>query len=430
MLYVAWIQPVLCSAVSEDARCIFSHESTRRLFIIMSDLEFLSHFSASMGRRAFLKNTGALGVTAASFSAFLAACGSNSSTSSASSGPAVNMTGPIAMSTLIANAKKEGKLEAIGIPPEWADYKDTLADYAAKYVSVQYKAEAEYSSAQELEVFTKSKIHAHGDIGDVGFKFGPQAVTEKLVTPYKHANWADIDADLKDPDGNWCTEYWGAQAIVVNTDIVKQVPTSFKDLLNNNYKDMVGIDGDPREANDAFMAVYSAALATSGSLNSIQPGIDFFTQLKKKGNFTAARANVANISKGEVAIAVIWDYLGLGFRDQLGSKPNLKILIPSDGSIAGPYVSIINKTAPDPYAARLWIEYLFSDEGQLNFLKGYAHPARYKKLVSTGKVPADLAAKLPAATEYDNVKFVTDLTQLNNAATALTNNWQSQVLGQ
>jgi putative spermidine/putrescine transport system substrate-binding protein len=393
----------------------------------MSDLEFFSRFSASMGRRAFLKNTGALGVTAASLSAFLAACGSSAASSIP---PAADMIGPIAMSTLISNAKKEGTLEAIGIPPEWADYKDILADYAAKYVSVQYKAEAEYSSAQELEVFTKSKIHAHGDIGDVGFKFGPQAVQEKLVDPYKHANWADIDADLKDPDGNWCTEYWGAQAIVVNTDLVKQVPTSLKDLLNNDYKDMVGIDGDPREANDAFMAVYSAALASSGSLDSIQPGIDFFAQLKKKGNFTAARANVANISKGEVAIAVMWDYLGLGFRDQLGSQPNLKILIPSDGSIAGPYVSLINKTAPDPYAARLWIEYIFSDEGQLNYLKGYAHPARYKKLVSTNKVPADLAAKLPPAAEYDNVKFVTDLTQLNNAATALTNNWQSQVLGQ
>lgn len=393
----------------------------------MSDQEFLSRFSAFMGRRDFLKNAGALGITAASFSAFLAACGSNSSASSTS---AADMIGPIAMSTLISNAKKEGKLEAIGIPPEWADYKDTLANYAAKYVSVQYKAEAEYSSAQELEVFTKSKIHAHGDIGDVGFKFGSQAVQQKLVAPYKHANWADIDADLKDSAGNWCTEYWGAQAIVVNTDLVKQVPTSFKDLLNNDYKNMVGIDGDPREANDAFMAVYSAALASSGSLDSIQPGIDFFAQLKKKGNFTAARSNIANISKGEVAIAIMWDYLGLGFRDQLGGKPNLKILIPSDGSLAGPYVSIINKTAPDPYAARLWMEYIFSDEGQLNFLKGYAHPARYKKLVSTGKVPADLAAKLPAASEYDNVKFVTDLTKLNNAATALTNNWQSQVLGQ
>jgi putative spermidine/putrescine transport system substrate-binding protein len=153
-------------------------------------------------------------------------------------------------------------------------------------------------------------------------------------------------------------------------------------------------------------------------------------QLKKKGNFTPARSNIANMTKGEVAIGIMWDYLGLGFRDQLKGKPNLKVVIPSDGSIAGPYVSIVNKTAPDPYAARLWIEYLFSDEGQLFFLKGYAHPARYQKLVDAGKVPADLAAKLPAAEQYSNVKFVTDLNKLNTAADVLSKNWQTQVLGQ
>lgn len=378
-------------------------------------------------RRLFFKQAGALGLSAASLSAFLAACGSTTSTTTASS---VDLAGPIAIETLLEKAKKEGKLEAIGIPPEWADYKDILDTYTSKYVKVQYQAEAEFSSAQELEVFKKSKLHPHGDIGDVGFKFGPQAVQQGLVTPYKHSKWDDIPAELKDPKGNWCTEYWGAQAFIINTDLVKNEPTSFKDLLNGDYKNMVGIDGDPREANDAFIAVYSAALATSGSLDSIQPGIDFFAQLKKKGNFTVARSSLANVTKGEVAIAIMWDYLGLGFRDQLKGKPNLKVIIPSDGSIAGPYVSIINKTAPDPYAARLWMEYIFSDEGQLNYLKGYAHPARYQSLVKAGKVPAELAAKLPPAEQYANVKFVTDLSKLDAAATALSNNWQSQVLGQ
>ena len=101
---------------------------------------------------------------------------------------------------------------------------------------------------------------------------------------------------------------------------------------------MVGIDQDPRQATDAFMAVYSAALAQSGNTNDIQPGIDYFAQLKKKGNFTSARAGLANMTTGEVAIGIMWDYLGLGFRDQLAGKPNLKVVIPSDGSIAGPYI--------------------------------------------------------------------------------------------
>ncbi len=383
---------------------------------------------APHNRRDFIKRAGALGLSASALAAFLEACGSTNTVTGTT--PTVNMAGPIDMQTLITHAKQEGKLEAIGIPPEWADYKDILAGYTSKYVPIDYKAEAEFSSAQELEVFKNSIHHPHGDIGDVGFKFGPKAMQQGLVTPYKHAHWDDIPAELKDPNGNWCTEYWGAQALVINTDVVKNPPTSFADLLNNDYKNMVGIDGDPRQANDAFIAVYSAALAKSGNLNDIQPGIDFFAQLKKKGNFTPARSSVANMTKGEVAIGIMWDYLGLGFRDQLAGKPNLKVVIPSDGSIAGPYVSIVNKTAPHPFAARLWMEYLFSDEGQLFFLTGYAHPARYQKLVAANKVPANLAAKLPSADQYANVKFVTDLSKLDTASSVVTQNWQSQVLGQ
>src|SRR5205085_3587965 len=236
-------------------------------------------------RRDFIKRAGALGLSATALSAFLEACGSTSTTTT-TTGSTVNMAGPIDMNTLITNAKKEGKLEAIGIPPEWADYADILAGYSSKYVPIDYKAEAEYSSEQELEVFKKSIQHPHGDIGDVGFKFGAQSIQQKLVTPYTHAHWDDIPAGLKDPNAYWCTEYYGAQAFVINTDIVKNPPTSFNDLLNNNYKNMVGIDGDPRQANDAFLAVYTAALAMSGSVDNIQPGIDFFAQLKKKGNFT------------------------------------------------------------------------------------------------------------------------------------------------
>ena len=309
------------------------------------------------------------------------------------------------------------------------DYADILAGYTNNFsVPVSYKVEQNFSSAQELVVFKNSKSHAHGDIGDVGFKFGPVAIQQGLVTPYKHAHWDDIDPSLKDADGNWCTEYYGAQALVINTDIVKNPPTSFADLLKNSYKNMVGIDGDPRQANDAFLAVYSAALANGGSLDNIQPGVDFFAKLKQKGNFTVARSSDANIAKGEVAIAIMWDYLGLGYRDGYKGKPNLQVVIPSDASIAGPYVSLVNKTAPHPYAARLWMEYIFSDEGQLFYLKGYAHPARYQKLAAANKVPAALAAKLPPASQYANVKFPS-LSQLTTASGIVATNWGPQVLG-
>ncbi|TMD48046.1 MAG: extracellular solute-binding protein [Chloroflexi bacterium] len=391
--------------------------------------ELFGNLFSPHNRRDFMKRAGAVGLSGTALTAFLEACGNSGGSGSSSSTTTPNLAGPIDMQTLMSHAKQEGELQAIGIPPDWADYADILAGYTNNFsVPVSYKVEQNFSSAQELVVFKNSKSHAHGDIGDVGFKFGPVAIQQGLVTPYKHAHWDDIDPSLKDADGNWCTEYYGAQALVINTDIVKNPPTSFADLLKNSYKNMVGIDGDPRQANDAFLAVYSAALANGGSLDNIQPGVDFFAKLKQKGNFTVARSSDANIAKGEVAIAIMWDYLGLGYRDGYKGKPNLQVVIPSDASIAGPYVSLVNKTAPHPYAARLWMEYIFSDEGQLFYLKGYAHPARYQKLAAANKVPAALAAKLPPASQYANVKFPS-LSQLTTASGIVATNWGPQVLG-
>ena len=394
------------------------------------DSELFHQLLNPHNRREFIKRAGALGLSASALTAFLEACGSTTGGGTSTPTSNINMAGPIDMQTLVTKAKAEGGLQAVGIPPEWADYKEMLANYASMYVPIDYKADAEFTSAQEVEVFKQSVHHAYGDIADVGFKWGPVVIQDNLVSPYKHSFWNDIPANLKDPNGNWCVEYWGAQSFVINTDKVKNPPTSFADLLNNSYPNMVGIDQDPRQATDAFIAVYSAALAKSGNINSIQPGIDFFAALKKKGNFTPARASIANMTTGEVAIGIMWDYLGLGFRDQLAGKPNLKVVIPSDGSIAGPYILILNKTAPHPFAARLWSEYLFSDAGQLIFLKGYAHPVRYQVLANAGKIPSDLAAKLPSAEQYKNVQFVTDINLLTQASNTLNANWQSQVLGQ
>src|SRR5713101_9742571 len=152
-------------------------------------------------RRSFLKRAGALGLSGTALTAFLEACGGTTTTVST---PAAIPVGPIDLQTLTTNAKKEGQLQAIGIPPEWADYNDILAGYTKNYgLNVAYQVEAEYSSAQELVVFKNSKTHPHGDIGDVGFKFGHTSIQQGLVTPYIHSHWDDIAAELKDPKGNW-----------------------------------------------------------------------------------------------------------------------------------------------------------------------------------------------------------------------------------
>jgi putative spermidine/putrescine transport system substrate-binding protein len=90
------------------------------------------------------------------------------------------------------------------------------------------------------------------------------------------------------------------------------------------------------------------------------------------------------------------------------------------------YCQAIPADAAHPNAAKLWQEYLYSDEGQLLFLAGYAHPARYADLASRNLISADLASKLPPAAPYANVKFATQ-EQVAKAQKSLAELWPKMV---
>ena len=98
--------------------------------------------------------------------------------------------------------------------------------------------------------------------------------------------------------------------------------------------------------------------------------------------------------------------------------------IPSSGSLASPYADIVAAKAPHANAAKLWQELIYSDAAQLLFLKGYAHPIRFDALQAAGKIPADLAAKLPSADLYKKVTIVTDINKITAAKTTLGTGWK------
>ena len=233
------------------------------------------------------------------------------------------------------------------------------------------------------------------DVLDMGTAFAVKADQQHLLAPYKVAAWNDIPAAEKSTDSTWYADYGGYVAIGYDSKKVKVAPTSFKDLLKPIYKHKVAINGDPTEASAAFSAVYAAALANGGSLGNIHPGIDYFAKLKKDGNFVPVTAGPTTVQSGQTPIVIWWDYL---LASEVGATdPSFKIVIPSDASYAAYYDQAINASAPDPAAARLWEEYLYSVTGQNLWLQGKARPVELPTMVANGTVDKAANAALPPA---------------------------------
>ena len=164
-----------------------------------------------------------------------------------------------------------------------------------------------------------------------------------------------------------------------------------KDLLNPAYKGQVALNGSPLTSGSAVGGVFAAALANGGSLNNVGPGIDFFAKLKDSGNFITVQSTPQTVASGQTPISIDWDYLNLAYVKEFPAA-YWKVYIPSDGVYGSYYAQAINATAPHPWAARLWEEFLYSDQGQLLWLKGYSHPIRFQDLAKRKVIPA-LAAR-------------------------------------
>ena len=333
------------------------------------------------------------------------------------------------MADLIKAAKAEGTLTTIALPHDWCNYGEAIDGFKAKYGLAVNELNPDAGSGDEIEAVKANKDNKGPqapDVIDVGYGFGPQLVEEKLVQPYKVATWDTIPADSKDAAGNWYGDYYGVLAFEVNKDAVKNVPQVWADLLKPEYKGQVALAGDPRASAQAQMSVYAAALANGGSLDNVQPGLDFFKKLNEAGNFVPVIAKQATVAKGETPVIMRWDYNALSDKTSLAGNPEIEVVIPKDGALAGVYIQGISAYAPHPNAAKLWMEYLYSDEGQIIWLKGGCHPIRYNDLAKRGVIPADVAAKLPPAELYANAVFPT-IDQINNAKQVINDNWDKVV---
>ena len=207
---------------------------------------------------------------------------------------------------------------------------------------------------------------------------------------------------------------------------MKNPPLDWADLLDPRFKGQVALAGDPRTANQAIMAIGAAAIANKGSFDDPKPGLDFFDKLNKAGNFVPLIAVPGTVDSGETPVTMRWDYNALSNRDKSEGNPNIGVIIPASGVVAGVYVQAISAYAPHPNAARLWMEFLYSDEGQVIWLKGYGHPVRYADLAARGVIPADVAAKMPPAASYAKAVFPTLDQQAANKK-YIADNWDTIV---
>lgn len=324
---------------------------------------------------------------------------------------------PVTLEEIITAAKEEGEVNSVGMPDTWANWIGTWEDINKKY-GLKH-VDTDMSSAEEIAKFKAERENATADIGDIGYEFGNIAKLQGVTQPYKPTTWEDIPEWAKDKDGNWVIGYTGTIAFIVNKELVKDIPTSWKELAESDAKVTIGAVGIASQATNSVLA---ATFALGGDESNIQPAINYFGKLAEEGRLLLNNPVISNIEKGEVEVGLVWDFNGLNYRDQI-DKDKFEVLIPSDGSLTSGYATIINKYAKHPNAAKLTREFILSDEGQINLAEGYAKPIRTNVIL-----PEDIKAKLLPNEQYKNARPVKDFEAWKKTSENISQLWQEEVI--
>lgn len=331
------------------------------------------------------------------------------------------------LAEIVAAAKKEGKLNVIALPPDWANYGEIISTFSKKYGIKITSDNPNGSSSEENQAIVSLKGDPRApDVVDVNPTFAVAGTVAGLYSRYYVRNYGSVPRAMKDTRGFWTGDYYGSITIGYNANLVKTPPKSFADLLKPIYKNQVALNGSPLTSGSAIAGVFAAALSNGGSLSNVSPGVDWFAKARSVGNFIPVQTTPQTVASGQTPISIDWDYNNFAYVKEFPQSA-WKVVIPSDGQYGGYYCQAVNATAPHPWAARLWQEFIFSDQGQLLYLKGYAHPARFADLVARKAIPKALTNALPASwLNAKGAKFAS-LGQQNRAKVVINTEWPAKL---
>ena len=321
---------------------------------------------------------------------------------------------------LVEAAQAEGQLNVIALPENWANYGKIIAAFQEKYDITVNSASPDVSSAEEITA--AENLKGQDTAPDV-FDLGTAVTLDSLdyFAPYEVANWDDIPDENKEPTGLWVNDYTGSMSI--GYDSTKfDAPTSLEDLLDKQFTGAVAINGDPTLAGAAFAAVgLAAAQESDGMLDDFQPGIDFFQKLKQAGNFLPLDPTEATIASGETPVVFDWSYNNLA---AASTVDGWKVTTLPGVAYTSYYNQAINLDAPNPAAARLWQEFIYSPEAQNLYLAAGAYPVTLLAMVEAGTVDQDaleLVGELPDELVTPSVE------QTASASALLAEKWAAAI---
>jgi iron(III) transport system substrate-binding protein len=278
------------------------------------------------------------------------------------------------------SAKKEGKLVIYGLGEPFLT--PIVSVFRKRYPGLTVEGFDEPGPQSRERVIGEQKTgRIIGDVIIAGPTNHQMLGDLKFLEPYQTSQWSYIIPELLPEPGFTNPLRASVFSIAVNSKLVPEAeePKAWVDLLQPRFKGKMASD-DPRGSGGGAGLVASLEKAF---------GTEFLQKLATQDIFFSKDTGtiLANLVRGEYSV-----FITASHDEIIAARKNgapLKFLKPKEGvRAAGNYQSIV-KNAPHMNAAKLWVEWSTSEEGQQAFARTGQAAAR--KGIKAGEPEADLS---------------------------------------
>lgn len=267
---------------------------------------------------------------------------------------------------VVEKAKQEGELSFytnlnIGESKPWLDA------FEKKYPFIKTKLTRVGGTAIAARIVTEAQAGRHlWDVAGPLMLYAKEILKRGLVASYQSPEGKFFRAEFRDKEGLWNALVLNTSTMMYNTKLVPpdKVPRSYDDLLNPFWKGKISMDTELYEW-------FEGQLRVRGR----EKGLEFMRKLKSQEPvFRRGRTAQAElVAAGEFAVTVeVYGHRAQEIKEK-GAPVNWVAVEPV---LIHPLVGIVAKNAPHPNAARLFIDFILSKEGQTKVRDEGRIPAR------------------------------------------------------
>ena len=225
----------------------------------------------------------------------------------------------------------------------------------------------DYVRGSPSEVYTRisTEIDAGAKTADVvmlSFPGSLSLVDNGFAQSYKAPNAANWPDELKDPDGYWQGVLILGQVITYNTNLVSEdeLPKTLNDLTDPKWNGKITMHDYTRGTTSTRIW---ATIAEEGNVDVE----DFLERLEANIQPVRQRSTGAQndeVSRGEYHIGIVAQLHDV-IKSQMDGAPVAILQLEDFPLVWGPTAAVLLEASENPDAAKVWINFLVSEDAQI-----------------------------------------------------------------